>query len=207
MGDLFLGDASEHILVWQGDPEGVRGRLDGWGGHASIVELIDAADSRSIAFDEAEAKEDLREAAIPRFRDPKSDIKGGKAGQETAKRDELHLLVIHVDDDAAGIGIIPMDDRVKKRFPDRFRGIIRMIDPLISWDDGDGLVAEAEIGEGVLEVFENRSREFFAIPEFRAGFVVIDADFDLVRSLIGKKQCEVREKAVLLKAKPPELLL
>ena len=100
-----------------------------------------------------------------------------------------------------------MDDRVKEGFPDRFRGIILMIDPLISLDDGHGLVTEAEIGEGILELFENRSLEFFAIAEFRAGFVVIDADFDRVRALIGKKQGEVREKTVLLKAKSPELLL
>ena len=136
-------------------------RLDG----AVLIELVYPADAGAVALNQMQAVEHPSKIPVARLGDPDADIVGGKAGEETADGDELHPLVIHIDDNAAAEAVIAVHQCIHKHLAEGFLGIIPLLNTLQALKHRLSFVAEHQIIEGILQLRENRASELLIIPE------------------------------------------
>ena len=139
----------------------------------------------------------FRQFFIPRLRNSDANILGRKTGKKSAEGDKLHLAVIHIDNDAAAETVIPMHKGIEQCFTNGFFGIVLLIRADNALDRGNSLVAQGEIVDGILKLFENRAAELLAVPELGAELIFENSDLRCVQTLIGKEQGKVGVNIVL----------
>ena len=98
------------------------------------------------------AKNDIN---IEQVLDAGANIIGGQAGHQAAQRNKLHFPVVHVDDDAAGKAVIPVNDGIEQSFTDGFLRIIPAVDAAKALNHCRCLVAEHQIIVSCFQLCEN----------------------------------------------------
>ena len=185
------------VHVGQYDFERI-GRCFNAGLHGAVfVQLKNTANAGAVAFNQTQTVEYFRQLLISRLRNANTNIFGGKTGKKSAKRDELHLAVVHVNNDAAAETVITVNKSVQQRFTDGFFGVVLLIRADNAFDRGSSLVAQRKVVYCILKLVEHRTAEFFAVTELRTKFIFEYGDFGCVMALVGKQQSEVSVNIVL----------
>ena len=104
-----------------------RGKL---GFHAAVsIALYHFLDPGTVAFDKLQTIKDIRNHRIAGLRYAPFNVSQGKPLYQPAQRDELHSVIIDIDDDTARIVIVPMHYGVQQRLTHRFPWVVGMVDP------------------------------------------------------------------------------
>ena len=128
---------------------------------------------------------------VPWLRNADANILSRKAREKSAKRNKLHLSVIHIDDDAAAESVITMHQGVEQSFTNSFFGVILLIRANNSFDRGNSLVAQSKIVYRIIKLLEYGTAELLAVTKLCAEFIFEHGNFDRVMALVGKQQRKV----------------
>lgn len=94
-----------------------------------FIETHDFTNAGSVAFHQSQKIEDCCQVGVPRLGYSQLNGFQGKPSYQSSKGDELHMVVIYIDNDASGEKIVTMDKTVQQCFPD---GVLRVIQSIFS---------------------------------------------------------------------------
>ena len=134
---------------------------------------------------------------VSRLRNADTNILSRETGQESTERDELHLAVVYIDNNAAAETVITVNKSVQQRFTDGFFGVVTLIRADNAFDRGSSLVAQRKVVYCILKLVEHRSAKLLAVTELRAELILEHGNLRCVMALVGKQQSEVGKNIIL----------
>ena len=152
--------------------------------HAGSVAFHDLLYPGPIAFNQVQTVEDIGDHHVPGLGGPTLNVLECQSLDQPAQGDKFHAVIVDVDDDTAGIIIVPMDNGVQQRLSQRGLRVVQIVDPPQPLKCGVQAVIQLQKFIGVIHLLQNGTGELLARLELVFPRPLVDGAADDMAALV-----------------------
>ena len=120
-----------------------------------MVTLHHLLNPSAIALDQLQAVKHIGNDRVPGLGHTALDVQKGKPLYQTTQGNKLHAVIVNVDNDAAGIVVVPMYHRVQQSLAQRLLRVVSVVDPPQAIEGSAKVVVQQQEGKGVVHLLQD----------------------------------------------------